>query len=343
MQTLLGILIAVLVFSIMIFVHEFGHYAAARLCHVKVLEFAIGMGPKLLSHRSKKSDILYSVRLLPIGGFTAMQGEDGEDDDPHALVNRPRWQRFIVLFAGSFMNLLTGVVAMGILVALTGIVGTSVVASFKEGSVSHDWLCVGDEIVAIEGRAKVDYTDIVNSITFDAVEPIDITVIRDGEKVILENVQFATQEAEGLRYAVPDFYFQGVRPSFLTVLRETGTRSVSTVKMIYKSLADLIRGRFGIEAVSGPVGTVSVISDVALSKNFNQMLYLFSFISINLGLMNLLPLPALDGGRLLFLFVEAVIRKKLDPVLEGRVHLVGMAVLLLFMLFITIFDVIKLF
>ena len=126
MQTVLGILVAILVFGIMIFLHEAGHYIAARLCKVKVLEFAVGMGPKLLSHTSKKTGIVYSLRLLPIGGFTSMEGEDGEDDDPHALVNRPKWQRFIVLAAGSFANILTGVIAMFIYLSITMNVGSNI-------------------------------------------------------------------------------------------------------------------------------------------------------------------------------------------------------------------------
>lgn len=342
MQIILGILVAILAFGVMIFLHELGHYLAARACKVKVLEFAVGMGPKIISHTSKKTGILYSLRALPIGGFTAMQGEDGEDDDPHALVNRPRWQRLCVLLAGSFMNLISGVLAMFIYLSLTGLVGTNVIANFQENSTSSAWLRKGDEIVAVNHRAVIDYTDIINTITLDGIEPMEIEVIRDGERQTLEGVTFQTEEMEGVLVAKLDFQFQGVTPSFVQLVKQTGTQSVATVKMIYVTLAKLITGRIGIKGVSGPVGTVSVISK-ATAGGFTNVLYLFAFISLNLGIMNLLPLPALDGGRLLFVLIECVLRRPLNPKVEGIIHTAGMAVLLLFMAFITVFDVIKLF
>ena len=341
MQTFFGILVAILVFGIMIFLHELGHYLAARACRVKVLEFAVGMGPKIISKTSKKSGIVYSLRLLPIGGFTAMQGEDGEDPDPDALVNKPRWQKLIVLFAGSFFNLLSGVIVMFFFLSMTGNVGSSIIYDFNENSLSQRWLQPGDEIVEIEGKKMLDYTDIANTITLDGVKPLDITVIRDEDKVLLKDVKFPTDTKDGIEVGVLDFRFLGVRPSLGVLIRQTGTQSVATVKMIYKTLIDLISGRYGMNGVSGPVGTVSIISEVA-QTGFVDVLYLFSFISLNLGVMNLLPLPALDGGRILFTLVECVIRRPLNPKFEGYVHLAGMAVLLAFMAFVTVFDVLKL-
>ncbi len=341
MQTLFGILVAIFVFSVMIFLHELGHYLAARACKVKVLEFAVGMGPKLLSRTSKKTGIVYSLRLLPIGGFTAMQGEDGEDPDPNALVNKPRWQKLSVLFAGSAMNLLSGVLAMFIYLSMTGQVGSCIVADFGKDSVSSRWLQAGDEIVAIEGKRMLDYTDVANTIMLDGVEPLDITVLRDEEELVLEDVTFETTVQDGVTVGVLDFRFLGVQPSFGVLCKQTMTQSVATVKMIYKTLGDLITGRYGMEGVSGPVGTVSIISQVATS-GFANILYLFSFISLNLGIMNLLPIPALDGGRILFTLVECVTRKPLSPKFEGAVHLIGMVALLLLMALVTVFDIIKL-
>lgn len=341
MQTVIGIAVAVLVFGVMIFLHELGHYLAARACSVKVLEFAVGMGPKLFSFTSKKTGIVYSLRLLPIGGFTAMQGEEGEDDDPHALVNRPRWQKLIVLFAGSLMNIISGVLAMFIFLTMTGTVGSRFVADFNENSLSGEKLMPGDEIIRIEGKAMIDYTDIANTIALDGTKPLDFVVLRDGEEVYLEDVTFPVTEAEGIEMGVLDFRFQGVRPSLKTLLAQTFTQSVSTVKMIYKTLIGLISGQFGLSGVSGPVGTVSVITEAA-SSGFSTVLYLFVFISLNLGVMNLLPLPALDGGRILFTLVECVIRRPLNPKFEGYVHAAGMILLLAFMAFITVLDVMKL-
>lgn len=343
MQTVFGILVAILVFGVMIFLHESGHYIAARLCHVKVLEFAVGMGPKILSHTSKKTGIVYSLRLLPIGGFTSMEGEDGEDDDPHALVNRPKWQRLIVLLAGSLTNILTGVIAMFIYLSVTMNVGSNVVAQFREEAVSRDCgLMVGDEIVRIEGESMISYNDVMYKVMLDGTKPLDITVIRNGETITIEDVSFPTEEVEGVTYGQVDFLFLGVKPGLGVLLRQTFTQSVATVKVIYKTLIDLISGKYGLKGVSGPVGTVSVISQAA-QGGFVPVLYLFIFISLNLGVMNLLPLPALDGGRILFLLVEWVRRKPIKPEAEGYIHLAGMIVLLLFMAVITVFDVIKLF
>jgi len=341
MKLFFGILIAILTFGVMIFLHEFGHYIVARLCRVKVLEFAVGMGPRLLTRTSKKTGIQYSLCALPIGGYTAMQGEDGEDPDPGALVNRPRWQRFLVLFAGSFMNILSGIIAMFIYLSATGMVGSNVVADFRENSVSNAWLREGDCIVSINGRSMVDYTDIANTIMLDGINPLNIEVEREGETLLLEGVTFLTEEQEGVEVAVLDFRFQGIKPSFSVLIKQTFTQSVATVKMIYKTLIQLFTGRLGLNGVSGPVGTVSVIAEAA-SMGFLPILYLFVFISLNLGVMNLLPFPALDGGRLLFLLVEMIRRKPLNPKLEGYVHMAGMAILLAFMAFVAVMDVMKL-
>lgn len=343
MQTVIGILVAILVFGVMIFIHEAGHYIVARFCHVTVLEFAVGMGPKILSRKSKKTGIVYSLRLLPIGGFTSMEGEDGENEDPHALVNRPKWQRFLVLFAGSFANILTGVIAMFIYLSITMNIGSTIVAEFQENALSKDaGLAVGDEIVRINGESMVSYNDIVYKIMLDGTEPLDITVVRNGETLTLEQVKFNTVEEEGMTLGEVDFKFLGVKPGFGVLVQQTFTQSAATVKVIYKTLIDLIRGKYGIKGVSGPVGTVSIISE-ATQNGFTPVLYLFTFISLNLGVMNLLPLPALDGGRILFLLVECIRRKPIKPEAEGYIHLAGMVVLLLFMAVITVFDIVKLF
>lgn len=342
MQVIIGLVVAVLVFGVMIFLHELGHYLVARACRVTVTEFAVGMGPKLFSHTSKKTGIVYSLRLLPIGGFTAMEGEDGESADPHALVNRPRYQRFLVLFAGSFMNIVSGILAMLLYLSLTLQVGTNVVAEFRENSLSDKTgLSVGDKIVAINGETMVSYNDILYKIMLDGTEPLEIEVKRDDNSVTLSGVTFPTDEEEGVEYGVCDFLFLGAKPTVKTLLTQTFTQSAAAVKAIYKSLFQIVSGKFGIRGVSGPVGTVSVISKAA-QTDFASVLYLFVFISLNLGVMNLLPLPALDGGRIMFLLIEAIRRKPVPPKAETLVHVIGLIALLAFMAFITVFDVLKL-
>lgn len=367
MQLVLGILLAIFLFGIMIFLHELGHYAAARLCKVKVEEFAIGMGPAIFSHRSKKTDILYSLRLLPIGGFTAMLGEDEEvkktdengesKPDPRALTSRPAWQRLIVLFAGSFMNLFTGMLAIFIMVCMQPGYRNTTVLGFEgsDGKYYYETeaassyaagLRRGDRIVAVNGSSVADLTDLLNSVALEGANPVELTVIREGETVKIPGIRFPTDESEGVAVGLTDFVTEYVDYSFTQRLGQTFSRSVSTVKTIYKSLVKLITGQLGINGVSGPVGTVSTIgksvaSDEIKGYRLEYVLYLYSFISLNLGVMNLLPLPALDGGRIIFVLIEMIFRKPVKRKYEGLVHLVGMAVLLIFMAVITVLDVMK--
>ena len=189
----------------------------------------------------------------------------------------------------------------------------------------------------------VSYTDILNNVALYGTEPLDLVVEREGEKIALNDVEFPTavDEETGLEMGEIDFRFLGIKPSFGNLIKETGTQSLATIKIIYKSLHTLITGKYGMNAVSGPIGTVSVISEAA-SLGFAPVLYLFSFISINLGIMNLLPLPALDGGRIVFILIEAIRGKPIKDKVEGYVHLVGMGLLLLLMAVIAYFDIAKL-
>ncbi|MBQ9543920.1 MAG: site-2 protease family protein [Clostridia bacterium] len=367
MNVVIGVLIAVFLFGIMIFLHEFGHYLTARLCKVKVEEFAVGMGPAIFSHRSKKSGILYSLRLLPIGGFTKMLGEDEavsiNDEngqpvpDPGALTSKKPWQRLIVLFAGSFMNVFTGIIAIFVLVCMQpGFRNTTVYAFdggdgkyYLENKYSPTFqagIRVGDRILKIGSHAIIDLLDLLNTVALDGTEPVDVTVEREGKEIVIQGVQFPIAESEGVKMGSVDFVTDWEDYSFADRLSQTGTRTVSTVKSIYNSLIKLITGKFGVNAVSGPVGTVKTIGQTVTSDEnegyrLETVLYLFSFISINLGIMNLLPLPALDGGRIIFVLIEIVIRRPVNRKYEGVIHFVGMVLLLLLMAVITISDVMK--
>ncbi len=372
-------------FGIMIFVHELGHYLAARACGVKVLEFAVGMGPAILRWRSKKTDILYSIRLLPIGGFTAMLGEDEDvfqDEkapeeaprdgdspreercaepvkDPRALSSRPAWQRLIVLLAGSFMNIFTGMLAMFVVVCMAPGYNNATVAGFdgKDGNyyyvspVSESYqagLRRGDTILRINGAGVNGWTDIVNTVSLDGTKPVNLTVLREGREMLIENVQFPVETQDGVSFGAVDFVTEYHEYSFGSRLSQTVERSFATVKTIYKSLVKLVAGDYGLEGVSGPVGTVGTIGQAVTSPEVREfrteyLFYLFSFISMNLGVMNLLPLPALDGGRILFVLLEMIRRKPVNRKYEGWIHLAGMALLLGFMALITVADVMKLF
>ena len=451
------ILLAILFFGVLIFIHELGHFIVARLCGVRVLEFAIGMGPKLFSVRSKKSGIKYSLRLFPIGGFVSMLGENGmetvqgsndweeynhnekkrsffvnENEDvqeqpkkvdpelaKQAYCNQSVWKRLLISFAGPFMNVSLGFVLMLVLVLAQGpnAMGSNTVGAFfveysAEESVAG--LQKGDNVEALNGfrvRSMADlkalvsenpsegYSVVVDRLVDGKIEtitlnnvplsqafleshfdysrseqanlqindkilkvnntrvhtadevsyeifnqgykPLTLTVLRGGEKVELTNVMFPTGAEQGVTYGTMDFKLYQEDFKFTTVLKHTFWRSCSTVKMVFDSLGGLFSGRYGVEAVSGPIGITQAITTAAKS-DWKNVLSLLVMISINLGVMNLLPLPALDGGHIMIYLIEVVRRKPLKPEVEGIINFVGLAVLLGLAIIISIKDVISL-
>ena len=345
MPTAVYIIIAILIFGLLIFIHEGGHFLFARLFKVTVNEFSIGMGPKLVSKKSKKSGISYSLRAFPIGGFVSMAGEDEESDDPNALNKKPVWQRMIIVAAGGVVNLVAGILVMFILVfSSTSMgLGSTTVAEFRDGALSQSsGLKAGDTIVEVEGRNVHIADELVYEIMRLGIEPVDLTVVRDGEKTVIEDVEFPQMSEQGVAFGDADFYVYGQERTFTNLVKHSFYRSTYTVRMIWESLYDLVTGRYGIEAVSGPVGVTEALTQAAQTGSYN-FIYLVVVISMNLGVMNLLPLPALDGGRLVFLLIEAVRRKPINPKVEGVVHTAGLALLMLLMIFICVKDVIKLF
>ncbi len=346
MVMILYILIAILMFGALIFIHELGHFLTARLFHVTIYEFSIGMGPKLFSKTSEKSGTAYSLRLLPIGGYVSMAGEDEESEDENALNKKPVWQRMVITAAGSVFNLLLGFLVMIALVSSSKQLGTTEVLNFADWATSMqtaeaDGLAVGDKIIAINGKKVHVFYDMNYKLTRYGTEPIDITVLRDGEKVVLEDVVFPTQEEQGILFGMRDFNIVLVEKSFGNVMKTSFYQSVYTVRMVVDSLYDLITGKYGVEQMSGPVGITEVITGEAQTaveeKDSSGLWSLFIVLAINLGTMNLIPFPALDGCRLVFLAVEGIRRKPFKY--ESYVHGAGMALLLLFMLLITLKDI----
>jgi regulator of sigma E protease len=311
---------------------------------VTIREFAIGMGPKLLKRKSKKTGIDYTLRALPIGGFVSMAGEDEESDDPGALDKKPVWQRFIILSSGSIMNLLLGIALMCALVITTPTLGSTTILRFaEEGALSEaSGLQVGDRILKV-GDAKVHTSyELVYEIMRNGIEPLDITVRRAGETVVVQDVIFPTIIEGGVVFGEADFIVAAERKTPLTVIRHAFYQSTATVKLIWESLFDFLTGRYGVEQISGPVGVTTAIGEAAKAGTYN-LLYLCTLISMNLGIFNLLPLPALDGGRLVFLLIEQIRGKPIKPEYEGYVHFAGIVLLMLAMVFITYKDIMKLF
>ncbi len=341
------IILALLFFSFMIFAHELGHFLTARLFKVGVKEFSLGMGPKLISKKSKKSGTVYALRAFPIGGFVSLVGEDEDSDDENALNKKPWYKRFVILFAGAFMNILTAIIAMFIILSSDPYYASCTVASneyfpYENSVLAETGILQGDTIIKINGKSINVYQDISSAISFDGKAPLDITVKRGKETLTFKDIQFKTEEMDGIVYGVPDFAVLAKKKTFSTLLSETIYTSFSTVKTIWRSFTGLVSGEYGMEAVSGPVGTVNVIAESA-SYGLRSLGMLFVFISMNLGIFNLLPFPALDGGRILFVLIEAVRGKPMKPEHEGYVHLAGMVILFGFMIIITFKDVIKLF
>lgn len=335
-------IIMALVFGVMIFIHEAGHFFTARACGITVKEFAIGMGPKLFSWTSKKHGTQHSLRLLPIGGYVSMEGEDDDSEDENAFCNKPVWKRMLVVAAGPFMNIILGILLTLVVVLAQGPIGSTVIAQFNDNAVSNEKLAVGDEIVKIDGTFVFTGNEVMYEIMNQGYEPIDVVVKRDGEKITLEDVSFGILTEEGIAFGNMDFKVKAEDKNIGNVLKQTVTRSVSTVKMVYDSIIGMLSGRFGLDAVSGPVGVAQTVGDAA-KTDFVGFLYIGAILTINLGVFNFIPFPALDGGRFLLLCVEAIRRKPIDKKIEGYINFAGLIILFGFMIFITCKDIFNLF
>lgn len=337
------ILFALLFFGVIIMIHECGHFACAKLFKVKVNEFSLGMGPALFKKR--KGDTLYAVRLFPIGGYVAMEGEDDASEDERAFNKKPVWQKMIIVVAGALMNLILGFILMVLLLTTsTDLIGTNTIKEFYPDAVSSQYgLQAGDRFVEIDGHHVWSELDLSFLMSRSQDGVFDFVVERNGEKVTLNDVHFATEQQNGITLIQYDFIIIGEQPGFLNIVKNAFTQSASIVRMVWLSVFDLVTGRYGMSELAGPVGTVDIIADVTAqavsSGSLTNLLTIMAFITINVGVANLLPLPALDGGRFLFLAVEAVRRKPVNPKYEGYVHAAGLALLLLLMVVVTYNDI----
>lgn len=445
LTTIALILIGVLLFELIIFIHEFGHFITAKKSGIKVNEFSLGMGPKIFSFG--KGETKYSLRIFPIGGFCAMEGEDEESPEPRAFNNAKVWKRMIVIIAGAVMNIILGFVLMFVVVVQQDSYSSTEVQSFPATSFSScTGLQSGDVIKEINGygistsmdfnypistaelktvdgstleiykedcgnnlynmavslvqdknnklsdeqvskvnellskstneivkaKSKEDaysvyenyYKEINNAcgIKNYKVEKIveketrkrytaDILVERNGEEKLLKNVQFftyTTKDNSDPQVSI-DFYVKPIEKTFGSVISQTFKETISTCKMIYASLGGLLTGKFGLKDMSGPIGIASAVTTVAsesLSSGFmsavNSIIYVMMIITVNLGLFNMLPFPALDGGRFVFLIIEAIRGKSVPRKVEAIVNGIGMGLLILLMILITANDIFKL-
>ena len=350
---MLYIIIAILAFGLLIAVHEFGHFITAKLLGVRVNEFAIGMGPSIWKHR--KGETLYALRLFPIGGFCAMEGEDDDSNDPRAFGNKAWWKKLIILSAGSAMNFLAGLLILLILFSGASSFNVEVAGGFEPWStLPAQGLQVGDRFLSIDGHRMLTYGDA--QLYLSRVDGrVDIVVEREGQRVTLRDLDMTrtpVETADGTAYRL------GVSVGTMPVPATIGTRlrvafqnSIGFVRTVWVSLGDLVTGRVGVKDLSGPIGIVGMISDVGnnpqikTADKLGGIANFVAFIAVNLAVMNLLPIPALDGGRIFFLAVNgvytAISRRKLDPKYEGYINMAGLFCLMLLMVVVAVNDVLR--
>lgn len=351
---MLYIIIAILLFGFLIAIHEFGHFATAKLLGVRVNEFAIGMGPVLLSRQ--KGETLYSLRAFPVGGFCAMEGEDEDSEDPSAFSSQKIWKKAIILVAGAFMNFLAGLALILILFSGAQYFSTPVISGFMDGFPleGENGLMAGDRIVSINGERIYLYNDVTLFLSRSNGETVDLVIQRDGERIELDDFPLQPREytVDGQQVYMYGLYFASEEATLGAKLRNTWYNAIDFVRLVRLSLGDLISGSAGIQDLTGPVGIVDMVTQVgsqseSLAIAVENILYLGALIAVNLAVVNLLPLPALDGGRIFFLLINGIwgllTHRRIDPKYEGYVHFAGLMALMLLMVVVAYNDIVRIF
>lgn len=351
MVRLLYILLAILLFGVMIAIHEFGHFLTAKLLGVKVNEFAIGMGPALWSRQ--KGETLYALRAFPVGGYCAMEGEDEDTGDPRAFARQAGWKKVIILCAGSFMNFVLGlVITVALFLGITQ-ARTPVVTQFADGFQHQgaDGLMEGDRIVSVDGHGIWMYADVQNYLARNDGQGVDLIVERDGKRIPLNDFPMGRYDYEyqGRRYHGFGLIFGQVDD--LSMPERIGQGFAQTfdfVRIVWMSLGDLVTGRVAVSELSGAIGIVDVVSEVGsqsetVAIGVKNVFYFMTLIAVNLAVMNMLPIPALDGGRVFFVLLNGVIyavsRRRIPERYEGYVHAGAFVLLLALMAVVALHDI----
>ena len=338
---MLQIILAILAFGMLVIVHEFGHFITAKRGGVQVNEFWIGMGPTLL--KKERNGTLYCLKLLPFGGACVMEGEDGESDSAHSFGKASLPRRMLIVAAGALMNFLIGFLIVLAVTRPNGPNGGYIVSTLADvdpASTAAGELQAGDEILSVDGYRILVRTDFEMALSRGADTTYEVTVRRDGEKLTLPAVRLeAAVEGEDGRKMI-GLTFAEQPDSIGMHLSMAARTSVNYARLVWVSRGMLVSGQVGVDQLSGPVGVASVMATTA-SYSLAAFLQLVAFISINLGVMNLLPLPALDGGRLVFLIIEGIRRKPVPPQYEGYIHAAGLMLLLALMVYVTGQDIVR--
>ena len=341
----LNIVIALIIFGIIVLIHEFGHFLFAKLSGVKVVEFSVGMGPRIFSVKGKETR--YSLKLLPLGGSCAMYGEDEDEDAPGSFNSAPLLGRIATIAAGPVFNFILAFLVAIFIVANVG-VDKPVISGFVSGlPAESSGLMVGDEIEKINGRDIDFYRSVSTYLFMNQGKDITLTVKRINEKQTITVTPMYNEEYSQYMIGIKSSGYEKLKNSF-SILKYSVLEVKYTISMTVDSLIYLLRGRAKASEISGPVGIVNMIgTTVNESKPYGIFVVLLSLsqmvllLSANLGVMNLLPLPALDGGRLIFLFLEAIFRRPLNRKVEGYIHFAGFALLMLLMVFVMFNDIRK--
>ncbi len=340
MNLVITILLAALIFGVIIFIHELGHFLTAKSVGISVHEFALGMGPAIW--QTTRGGTQYTLRLLPIGGFVSMEGEDEDSSDDGAFCNKKVWQRILVVCAGAAMNILLGLGLMVGIAAMQPYTSTTTLTQFDPQATSSQVLQVGDEIRSVNGISVHIANDMIYAFASCGSDPIDLEIERDGQRMLLADVPFVREEIEGMSMVQLDFKILATEKTIPNMLREAWYMTTGVVKQVWISFGKLITGQFEMNQLSGPVGVTQAIGQVAATRDYSNVLMLAAFITINIGVFNLLPLPALDGGRLVFLLLEGLRGKPVPARYEGYVHAAGLMLLLGLMLVVTFNDLARL-
>ncbi|NLN55258.1 MAG: site-2 protease family protein [Clostridiales bacterium] len=347
------IIVTILIFGLLITVHELGHYLVARLFKVGVREFSIGMGPKIKTWNGKHNK--FSIRWFPIGGYVTMVGED-PDDEPEpedigkaGLNTKPIWQRALVVAAGPVMNILLAFLIMTVFVITAPVLGSTTITKFDKEAITYEaGLRVNDRIIEIDGSKVRVYNDLAYLIALRGKDPVDVRVIRDGKEVLIEDVQFPASVTNGIAMGDIDFYIDALDKTPGEVLYQSFYWPISIIDMTVESLIRTFKGEYGWEAVSGPIGVGEQVGDVIkhgakFTDTIRNLALITVIISISLGICNLIPIPVLDGGHLLFFLIEAIRRKPINRKVHAVINAVFMILLLGFMAVIALKDILGLF
>lgn len=339
----------ILILGIVVLIHEFGHFIFAKKAGIYVYEFSIGMGPQLFKFHRKNDETEYSIRLLPIGGYVQMAGEDMEEEESDIpkekqMTNKKWYQRFLTIIAGILFNFLLAIVIFFIVGLVNGVpTDTTTVAEVTKNSAALEaGLQSGDVIKEINGKTILSSDHLMLLVQVNGKETMDVVVDRDGKEVALEITPKKVEVDDQVTYQYGFSLNNTVVHNFFTAVKYGFTKMFSLLHQMILIIGYLIIGKLSLSSLAGPVGIYTVVEQSA-EAGLMSLVYLVGFLSLNVGFINLLPIPAFDGGRILFLIIEKIKGSRVNPKVENTIHAIGFIFLMILMVLITYNDIMRLF